>query len=107
MSECVSHDLREHRVSDGANAHVVDQTKINPLYLNLSHCAVTAVWSDARMELLQGHTASKQRLPLSNLKQSKKWLCLGNVNPWALQCVGEPSEGLCRLARKRVFVTHE
>ena len=65
----MSNDLREHRVSDGANAHVVDQIKTNPLYL-LSHCAVTAVWLDARMELLQGHTASKQRLPLSNLKQT-------------------------------------
>ena len=67
MSECVSDDLREHRVRAGMNAHVIDQTKTeNPLFL-LSHCAVTAVSMDARMELWQGQTARKQRLSISNL----------------------------------------
>jgi hypothetical protein len=86
----VSDGLREHRVSDGMNAHVVDQTKTNPLYL-LSHCAVTVVSTDARMELWQVQTASKQRLSLSNLKQ---------------KVVVDQVRG-CVALRVSVFVTHE
>jgi hypothetical protein len=63
-------------------------------------CRWMRAWGFGRVRL---HASNVSR-SLILQSEAKKRLCLGIVHPWALQCVGGPSEGLCCLARKRVLL---